>query len=417
MTTLHPAEPDVADAVVGPALARRLTLPLVILFGLGVTIGAGIYVLIGVAAGRAGMHAPWAFVFAALVMAPTAASFAELSCRMPFSAGEAAYVEAGFRARWLTRGVGLMVAFVGVTSAAAIARGSAGYLRELVLLPYATLLVAVILAMGAVALWGIIESVIIAAAMTLIEIAGLLVIVVCGFATLPDITTRLPETVTGLASAAALTGILGASLLAFFAFIGFESLANIAEEVKAPERTLPRAIAWTLVLSTVLYVLVVWVALVAVSREELATAPAPLSVVYTRVTGASPLLISAIAVVATINGIIAQMVMSSRVIYGLADRGHLPPALARINATTRTPVLATILVVALVMAMALTIPIEALALTTSRITLAIFVLVNSALVVLKRREANPPTGFSVPILIPTIGAMLCFGLLIASLAT
>ena len=287
MTTIHGSGALAEKGRSQPALARRLSLPLAVLFGLGVTIGAGIYVLIGVAAGRAGMHAPWAFVLAAIVMAPTAASFAELAARIPVSAGEAAYVDAGFGS-WLTRLVGLMVAFVGVTSAAAIARGSAGYIGELVPLPFMLLLIAVVLTMGVVAVWGIMESVVIAAAMTLVEIAGLLVIVVCGAVTLPDFTARLPEAVSGLGSASAIAGVLGASLLAFFAFIGFESLANIAEEVKEPERTLPRAIALTLMLSTALYVMVVWVALIAVPREALAAASAPLSLVYAKVTERHP---------------------------------------------------------------------------------------------------------------------------------
>lgn len=400
-----------------PALARRLTLPLAVLFGLGVTIGAGIYVLIGVAAGRAGMHAPWAFVLAALVMAPTAASIAELASRMPVSAGEAAYVDAGFHAAWLTRLVGAMVAFVGITSAAAIARGSAGYIRELIPLPYMLLLVSVIVAMGVVTIWGIMESVLVAATMTLIEIAGLLIIAAFGIVTLPDLTARLPEAVTGLHSIAAVTGILSASLLAFFAFIGFESLANIAEEVKDPERTLPRAIAWTLLLSTGLYVLVVWVALIAVPREILATSAAPLSLVYSKVTGASPMLISAIAVVATINGIIVQMVMASRVIYGLADRGHMPKALAQVHETTRTPIAATAVVIALVLLLAIAFPIGPLAEATSRVTLAVFALVNAALVALKRRDPEAGSSFRVPIAVPMTGAILCSALLITSLLT
>ncbi len=155
-----------------PGLVRSLSLPLAVLFGLGVTIGAGIYVLIGATAGRAGMHAPLAFLIAALVMAPTAASFAELASRLPVSAGEAAYVGAGFRSEFLARGVGLMVIAVGIISAAAIAKGSAGYIREFVTLPAAAITAIVILAMGAVAAWGILLSVSVAALMTLIEIGG-----------------------------------------------------------------------------------------------------------------------------------------------------------------------------------------------------------------------------------------------------
>ncbi|HRD76048.1 MAG TPA: amino acid permease, partial [Hyphomicrobiaceae bacterium] len=328
-------------------LARRVTLPLAILFGLGVTIGAGIYVLIGAAAGRAGMHAPLAFVLAAIVMVPTAAAFAEFATRMPVSAGEAAYARAGFNSQALALLVGLMVIAVGILSAAAISRGSSGYIRELTGLPLALIVPLVVLAMGAITAIGIKESVGVAAVMTVIEIGGLLAIIVLGGSGNGQVVTRLPEIWTGLTNLPVLLGILSATLLAFFAFIGFEGLANIAEEVEAPERTLPLAIFWTLVLSTILYIAVVWVALIAVPRDELAAAEAPLSLVFKRVTSAPPVLITTIAIVATVNGIIAQMIMASRVVYGLADRGQLPKALASVHLASRSPRNAIAMVVVL----------------------------------------------------------------------
>jgi basic amino acid/polyamine antiporter, APA family len=395
-------------------LARRLGLPLAVLFGLGITIGAGIYVLIGATAGRAGMHAPLAFVLAALIMAPTAAAFAELAGRMPVSAGEAAYVQAGFGANWLSLLVGCMVIAIGVISAAAISRGSAGYIAELIDLPPAVIVTVVVLAMGAVAAWGILQSVGLAALMTVVEIGGLFAIIAVGALHSPDLVARLPEIWTGLGEITVLVGILSASLLAFFAFIGFEGLANIAEEVKRPEKNLPLAIFLTLGLSTLLYILVAWIALVSVSRTELATARAPLSLVFQRVTGASPALISMVAILATINGIIVQMVMASRVVYGLADRGQLPRALRRINAATRTPLPATALVVGAVLLLALVFPLEGLAEWTSRLTLAVFVLVNAALARLKWRGVVPPVGAYVTARwVPWTGLVLCLALLAA----
>lgn len=403
------------------SLRRSLNLPMAVLFGLGVTIGAGIYVLIGATAGRAGVHAPLAFLLAALVMAPTAASFAELAARLPVSAGEAEYVRAGFGAPWLARVVGIMVCLVGVVSAAAIAKGSAGYIRELVALPLLGITAAVIVVMGAVAAWGILQSVAIAGVMTMIEIGGLVAIISAGAMSSPDLIARLPEIWTGLGSASAMAGILSTSLLAFFAFIGFESLANIAEEVKDPRRTLPRAILLTLAISTVFYMLVVWVALVAVPHTDLAKAQAPLSLVFERVTGASPVVISAIAIVATINGIIAQLVMASRVMYGMADRGLLPTPLAVVHPRTQTPINATVLAVALTLTLALAFPLEGLAEATSRLTLVIFALVNASLVLLKRQSlkrqsgASSDHGYTVPMAVPCIGFVLCAGLLVGAL--
>ena len=413
VTAIGPA--GASMTVSRPALARSLNLPLTVLFGLGVTIGAGIYVLIGVTVGRAGMHAPLAFLLGALVMAPTAASFAELASRMPVSAGEAAYVKAGFNSELLARTIGLMVVAVGIISAAAIAKGSSGYIREIVGLPMSMIIVAVILLMGAVAAWGIMQSVAIAGFMTVVEIAGLLVIIVVGAAGSPDLVTRLPEIWTGFGSLTAITGVLSAALLAFFAFIGFEGLANIAEEVKDPQRTLPKAIFLTLAISTLFYILVVWIALIAVPPSELAAAPAPLSLVFERVTGASPLAISAIAIVATTNGIIAQMVMASRVIYGMADRKLLPASLAIVSPLTHTPLKATALVTGAVLVLASTFPLEGLAETTSLLTLVIFAVVNAALVQIKRGATpSPHNVFVVPMMVPAAGCVLCVALLVGA---
>lgn len=396
-------------------LARRLNLPLAMLFGLGVTIGAGIYVLIGATAGRAGMHAPLAFLLAAAVMAPTALTFAEFTSRMPVSAGEAAYVSAGFKSNTLARVVGLIVIAIGIVSAAAIARGSVGYIREFVSLPTSLILVAVIVVMGIIAAWGILESVAIASLMTLIELGGLLTIIVVGAAKSPDFFSRMPEVWIGLGNTAVLAGILSASLLGFFAFIGFEGLANIAEEVKDPRRNLPRAIFLTLAISTLFYMAVVWIALISVPQAELAAAPAPLSLVFQRVANAPPVAISAIAVIATINGIIVQMVMASRVTYGMADRGMLPTKLAVVSPTTHTPLNATVLVVLSVLFLALSVPLERLAEITSQLTLFVFALVNAALVRLKWRGDRVPTGaFAAPLAAPVIGCVLCVALLIGA---
>lgn len=148
-----------------------------VLYGLGVTIGAGIYVLVGVAAGRSGMNAPVAFLIAALAMGFTAAAFAELSTRMPISAGEAAYVEAAFGRKWLGLIVGLLVVVNAVITAATISSGSAGYISVFVPLPNVWIIIGVVVAMGAVACLGTAQSIAFAGVMTLIEIGGLLLIV------------------------------------------------------------------------------------------------------------------------------------------------------------------------------------------------------------------------------------------------
>lgn len=395
-----------------PGLKRALPLPLVVLYGLGVTIGAGIYVLIGATAGRAGIYSPFSFLLAAIVMAPTAASFAELTSRMPVSAGEAAYVRHAFGSRALALIVGLLVVTAGVVSAAAVAIGAAGYIRVFMDLPALALVATVILAMGLAAAWGIVESVFVAAILTLIEIAGLLVIIGAGLMHDPALIARAGEVVPLTSDPEIWAGIFAAGLLAFFVFIGFEDLVNIAEEANEPLKTLPRAIFWTLVISTLLYIAVASVAVLSVPIDGLAASTAPLGFVYEQVTGGSPLVISAIAIVATLNGIIVQMIMASRVLYGLAVQGDLPALIGRVNRVTRTPLVATGVVIVLVLLLGLAFPIEGLAEMTSRVTLTVFSLVNLALIRLKlRREPAPPRGFEVGIWVPVTGLLASLVLL------
>jgi amino acid transporter len=396
-------------------LKRTLGLGLLVLYGLGVTVGAGIYVLVGTAATRAGVHTPVAFLLAAAIMALSAASFAELSARFPVSAGEAAYVGEGFRSRHLSLIVGLLVVAAGVVSAAAISRGAAGYVGVLVPGPLWLLTVIVVAGMGLVAAWGITEAVALAALMTLIEIGGLVTIIIAGLWRDPSVLSDLPLAVEGLGEAAAWPGILGASLVAFFAFIGFEGIVNVAEEVKQPERTLPLAIALTIVVTAVLYILVVWVIIRSVPPAEIAASKAPVSLAYERLTGASPLAISLIAIVATVNGIIVQMVMASRVLYGLARRGALPARLAHISKRTKTPLPATAIVVGVTLALGATLPIERLADAATRVMLVIFALVNAALFAIKLRKGPAHPAIEVPKPVPVLGALSCSGLLLADL--
>src|SRR6476659_766797 len=363
-----------------PTLSRALSLWHVTLYGLGVTIGAGIYVLIGAAAARAGMHAPLAFVVAAGLMALSAASFAELACRFPVAAGEAAYAREAFGSDKLATAVGLLVVAIAIVSAAAISIGSAGYLAVFLPLPKWGLVAAVVLTMGTVAVWGVKQSVTLAGVMTLIEIGGLLLLVAAGVASDAPIVARLPEMLPATTEWPLLAGLVGTTLIAVFAFIGFEGLANIAEEVRDPKRNLPRAIFLTLVISTLLYVCVVWIALVAVGHADLARSDAPLALVFERLTGLSPRSMSFIALIATLNGIIVQIIMSSRVLYGLARQGDLPAAFGAVGTKTHTPVVATAVTTALVLALAWALPLHDLAEVTARLTLVVFAVVNVSLI-------------------------------------
>jgi basic amino acid/polyamine antiporter, APA family len=400
-----------------PGLKRTLSLGHATLYGLGVTIGAGIYVLIGEAAAHSAMYAPAAFAIAALLMAFTAGSFAELVSRAPVAAGEAAYVALAFRSDRLARFVGLFVVGIAVISAATISVGAAGYIAVFVPLPAILLIAAVVLAMGGIAAWGIKESISFVALMTLIEVGGLVVVILAGMLFLPGLFSRLPEMVPPLQTPGIVGSILSTTLLAVFAFIGFESLANVAEEVEDPARTIPWAIFLTLILATLLYMLVVWIALLAVPAPELMRSNAPLALVFERLTGLSPRFMSAVAIVATLNGIVIQIILASRVLYGLGRQGQLPAVFADVNPKTRTPLFATTITAALVLLFALFLPLHDLADLTARLTLLVFAVVNLSLARIKLRGDPPPEGaFVAPTWLPWAGCATCIALLIAELA-
>lgn len=398
-----------------PALARRLNLPLLTLYGLGVTVGAGIYVLIGTTAGVAGIYAPVSFLLAAAVVAFTGFSYAELGTRFPVSAGEAAYVRNGLRSPSLSLIVGLMVAASGIVSSAAVSIGSAGYLRTFFDVPPSLITVLVIGVLGFAAAWGILESVILAAIFTVIEIGGLVLVIYQGITVNPGLFADIGSLVPPL-DGSAWRGIAAAGLLAFFAFVGFEDIANVAEEVRDPRHTMPRAIAMTLVTSTTLYLITVAVMVLVVPIADLAGSSAPLTLVFGADQPALSAIFGSIAVVATVNGVLVQMIMASRVLYGLAVQGSLPAVLARVHPRTRTPLIATATVVTVILVLALFVPIAPLARSTSTIVLVVFVLVNAALLRLKirtRHAAADPGIFTVPILVPLIGVLSSIALLAA----
>ncbi len=386
-------------------LKRSISLPLVVLYGLGTTIGAGIYALLGEVAGSAGMLTPWSFLLACLMASFTALSFAEMSSRFPRSAGESLYVRKGLGLARLATLVGLLVALAGCVSAATIVNGFVGYLAEFRAVPAALAVVLLVLLLGLLAAWGIAESVLAAAALTLIEISGLLLVIHSAGPAFGQLPSRLPELLPGW-DLFGWHAILSASLLAFYAFLGFEDMVNVAEEVKQVRRNLPLGIIITLALTALLYGLLALAAVLSVTPEELATSEAPLAMIYQRNTGSASPLISSIALLAIVNGALIQMIMASRVLYGLATQGALPTRLAYLWPRTRTPLISTRLVPVLVLILALAFPLAPLARVTSVITLIIFTLVNLSLWRLKRRAPAPAGVWTVAPWIPIVGFLV-----------
>ena len=395
-----------------PVLKRALGLPMLVLYGLGTTIGAGIYALIGEVAAVSGFLAPMAFLVASLLAGVTALSFAELSSRFPRSAGEAVYVREGFGLDSLAVVVGLMVVAAGLVSAATVINGFVGYFQDLVAAPRGLIIVVLALALFAVAAWGIGESVTIAAILTLVEAGGLAAVIWVGRGHFLDLPARLPDFIPGL-EAVPWIAVLAGGFLAFYAFIGFEDMVNVAEEVADAPRVLPRAIVITFVVTLAFYLALAVVAVLAVPIEDLAASRAPLSLIFERATGGSGQAISLIGTLATVNGALIQVIMASRILYGLAAQGLLPAWLARVNARTRTPVAATGVSTAIVLALALPLGIAVLAQATSAITLTVFACVNLALWRLKGRDPGAPGGWTVPRWVPAVGFLITGGFLAA----
>jgi amino acid transporter len=388
----------------GP-LARKITLPFLLFYGLGNILGAGIYVLIGEVAGLAGLYAPFAFVLALVIASFTALSYSELAARYPVSAGEAVYIREGLHSRSLSIAVGLTIALAGLVSAATIARGFAGYLNELLPLPEVAVIVGIILLLGAIAAWGIGESVAIASAVTLVEIGGLLLILWIGAPALAQLPERLPDLLPPL-ELESWHGIALGAFLAFYAFLGFEDMVNIAEEVKDPSRSFPRAILSALLIATLLYISVSLVSILLLSPEQLSASHAPFATLYRHATGEESTLITYISLLAVVNGALIQMIMASRILYGMSSKGWLPASLSYVHPVRKTPLVSTLLVIIMTLSFALWLPLVSLANLCSSMILVVFIMVNISLIRIKRCTPEPEHLRTVPLWVPVAGTFL-----------
>ncbi|TNF82734.1 MAG: amino acid permease [Gammaproteobacteria bacterium] len=392
-----------------PALSRRLNLPLLTIFGLGTMVGAGIYVLVGEILSVSGNFAPWAFLFAALVAGFTATTYGELASHYPKSAGEAVYVDQAFARPLLTRLTGWAVVLTGLVSSGTLANGFAGYLSYFYPGVEGFAATGFILVLGVIAAWGIGQTVWIAAGITAASLFGLLAVVAMSgryLANLPEVLpTMLPAT-----GDAWLAITLGA-FVAFYAFIGFEDMVNVAEETHEPERIMSPAILLALLSATVLYVLVASVAVLANAELNLAGHSAPLAAMVAHTGERWPAIIAVLSMLSVTNSALAQVVMVSRVVYGMANAGNAPAVLAVVHPTRHTPLLSTVLTVLVIVLLATWFPLLTLAKATSFVILVVFTLINLSLIRLKLRGRIRRRGLWKPV----IGALLSVGLIVMSM--
>ena len=399
-------------AVEEPSLRRSLGLSLLTLYGLGTIVGGGFYALVGKVAAEAGMHAPLAFLASALIALLGAFSFAELSARFPYSAGEAHYVLEAFQRPWLSTLVGWLVIATGVVSAATLANAFAGFLQRLIVAPETVIICVMVIGLGLIAGWGVGESVVFAVVITVIEVSGLIWIV---FAAGDALWTLKDQSqwyaLAPRASYADWSGIFLGAYLAFYSFVGFEDMVNMAEEVKQPQRNLPLAILSALGLTTLLYCCVTLVTVLAVPLDALVQSASPLSLTIDDERGAATIVF--IGMLAGVNGALVQIVMASRVAYGLAKKGQAFAAWSRVHPITRTPLQATLAATGCVLALALWFPLVSLAKATSTILLVVYALVHLSLWTIKRREPGKlDNGPCYPAWLPLLGCSVSVAFLV-----
>jgi APA family basic amino acid/polyamine antiporter len=358
-----------------PHLERRLGLAAASFSGIGIVLGAGIYVLVGEAANEAGSAVWLAFAVAAVLAAGTGLAFAELSSMFPEAGASSSYareafgVHVGFVTGW-------MDITVSVIGAAAVAIGFGGYLSDLAGLDATAVGVFLLIACGVIVYIGVRETIMLAVVFAILEAGGLVFVAVVGLPFLGEADL--------LDSTAGVGGVLAATAIVFFAYEGFEAIATLSEETRNPTRNIPLAIVIAIIVTTVLYLLVAAVAVSVVPWQQLAASDAPLALVVSAATSERfGDLLSTIALFATFNTVLLLIATGARLAYGMASRRLLPPVLRRVSASQGTPWTATLLVTGVAIAFALSGDIALVAQVTNFAIFVLFVAVNASLIRLR----------------------------------
>ena len=399
-----------------PKLKRRVSLFALTVYGVGNVLGAGIYALIGEVIGITGNISWLAFVLASVTGALTGLSYAELSAMYPKSAAEFVYTEEAFKKRNLSFILGWIIIFSGILSAATVALAFGGYLADLlnissifIIIVYGVLLIIVLSIINSI---GIKTSTRTNIIFTLIETLGLIIIIILGF-----FGKREPNYFV-LPSGASFAAIFSAVALIFFAYIGFEDIANIAEEVKNPQKNIPKAIIYSIIITTILYCLTAISVVSILSSSDLADSDAPLNEVAAEILGpGGGIVMSFIALFATANTVLIMLIVTSRMMYGMARDKALPEKLSKISPEFRTPTIAVVLTMCFTIVPICFGDISVVAHATVFGVLINFFLVNISLIALRKKKPDlerpfelKPSYKGIPI-IALLGSIICIGLL------
>ena len=400
------------DSTSDTSLARRITGPLLFMFILGDVLGAGVYALMGVLAGDVG-GVLWAPLVLALLLALlTAGSYAELVTKYPQAGGAAVFAERAFKVPVVSFLVGFCMLAAGVTSAAGLAIAFAGdYLATFVDIPVALAAPVFLLLVGCLNARGISESVKSNVVMTVIELSGLVVVIAVVALMVGDGRGEVSRVVEFPPGATPALAILAGAIVAYYSFVGFETSANVAEEIRDPSRVYPRALFGALVTAGAVYALVGIASAIALPPDRLAESSGPLlAVVQEAGAGIPDWVFSLIALVAVANGALLTMIMSSRLTYGMARQGLLPAVLDRVLPNRRTPWVAIVATTAVAVGLTLVGDLSTLAETVVLLLLFVFISTNLSVLVL-RRDTVEHNHFRVWTVVPVLGVGSCVLLL------
>ena len=402
-----------------PELHRSIGPVQLALYGLGSMLGAGIYGLIGQAAGQVG-NAVWlAFVVALVAALLTALSYASLGSRYPRAAGAAYVTERAFGLPLLSFVVGLALVCSGLTSVATQSRVFAANLAllfNLETIPLWWLALGFLLVLAGIVFRGIRESMWVNVLCTLVEASGLILVVAVGFSYWGSV--DLSEMPPAAVDQGEWLVLMQGAVLTFFAFIGFEDTLNVAEECRDPQRTIPLGLVLAMSMAAVLYIAIAVTAVSVVPWAELAAAPGPITEVVRRAAPLiPPIVFTGITLFAVANTALVNYVTASRLIYGMAHQGLLPLRFGDVHAERRTPHVAILALFLVALPLALFGTIAELAAATVLLLLLVFAVVNAALFVLKRRPGEKHGYFEIPAAVPALGALVCLVLVAVRVGT
>ncbi|MBD2731570.1 amino acid permease [Nostoc sp. FACHB-892] len=394
------------NVVEADSLKRVFGLPTLVIYGVGDILGAGIYAVVGKIAGLSGTLVWASFLTAMIVAAFTALSYAELGSRFPQSGGVACFVHRAFRTDWLSILVGWLMFCTCLVSMATLSKAFAGYLNAFApAIPAWLIILALFSVLAFVNFRGMKESSALNIFCTFVEVSGLLIVI---------LVSTLFLSGGGAANAAAVpneqvtgwSAMVQGAALAFYAFIGFEDIVNVAEEVKNPERNVPRAILLALAIAGAVYILVSWLAIGVLNPSELAASSAPLLDVVRRAQPNFPQVVfTIIALFAVLNTALLNFVTASRLLFGMSREGLLPAWLGKLHQRRATPYRTLLVILPIAIFLALSGTLQFLAGTTATLILAMFCLVNLSLLLIKRREPET-NGFRIPYIVPAIALLL-----------